>query len=219
MITVVIATYNEASNIESLLSKLKKYSVIIVDDNSPDGTADIARKFSNVKVITPETRLGIAMSYRLGFQEALKLNPEYIIQMDAGLTHNPDIIDGLVNSARLNGYLLVYGTRFSKKLQLKSYRTLISLSATFLMKFIGVNASDVSCGFRCWSPALIQIILNKVWLSRRFAFQLETLKMSVDAVGNSRICGFPIEYKLTNSSFNLKTLIEAIWIYSIMLLS
>lgn len=217
MIAVVIATYNEADNIGELLYQLSDYEVIIVDDNSPDGTAEIARTFKNTHVIVPPKRLGIARSYRLGFKAALELNPEYVIQMDAGFTHNPKDINGMVNLAKNGGYNLVYASRFSNNFKVKGYRTLISLSARLLMSFIHVHMDDVTCGFRCWKPILLRDICSTMWLSKGFAFQLETAHMASQLT--KFIKSFPIEYKLSNSSFNLKILMEALWIYSIMLLN
>lgn len=211
MISIVIATYNEADNIEFLLDQLRDYKVIVVDDNSPDGTAKIARQFKNVQVIVPPTRLGIAKSYKLGFIEALKHNPEYVIQMDAGLTHNPKDIKGMIDLARLGNYNLVYGSRFSSNFEFKGYRSVISVYAMFLMNLIGVRVSDASCGFRCWNPAVLGYVISPTWLSKGFAFQLETLFLCSQVLGE--IKDYPIEYKLTNSSFNYKMLLEAIKIY------
>lgn len=219
MIAVVIGTYNEASNIEKLLNELTKYTVIIVDDNSPDGTADIARKFSNVTVIVPEERLGIAKSYKRGFVEALKLKPEYVIQMDAGLTHDPKDIAGMVKLAKSHAYSLVYGSRFSNVPRLKGYRSLISLGARTLMGFIHVHMSDATCGFRCWSPTALYNVVIRNWLSEGFSFQLETAYLTNKLFGGEEMHEYPIEYILTNSSFNPKILMEALWVYSIMLLS
>lgn len=212
-IVVVIATYNEADNIETLLNQLEKYKVIVVDDNSPDGTAEIAKKFSNVEVILRKEKLGIASAYREGFIRAFSYAPSYIIQMDAGLTHNPKDIRMLIETAEKFNKDLVGGTRFAINIRKKSKRTYLSLIAAALMRFIGINTTDATCGFRCWKPFLLMKILERQWLSKGFAFQLETLSMATQLVGNKKIAFMPIEYKLTNSTLNWKILLEAIGIY------
>lgn len=218
-VVVVIATYNEAENIRELLRKLTKYTVVIVDDNSPDGTAKIAEEFGNTIVEKPKNRLGIAQSYKRGFEIALGLSPDYVIQMDAGMTHDPSYIAEFIKRALKYNYLLVYGSRFSKKTKILGYRTVISLIAKALMKFIQVDMEDATCGFRCWKPELLSKIVEKQWLSKKFGFQLETATMAFRTLDKSRIGSIRIPYKLTNSSFNIKTLLEAIWIYSILFLS
>lgn len=217
-VVIVIATYNEADNIKELLEQLTNYKVILVDDNSPDGTAKIARRFSNVDVVVRDDKKGIATAYKTGFKKALEYNPEFVVQMDAGLTHNPKDIERLVRVAKEYSMDLVGGTRFLKT-KVKGYRTFISLAAAALMRFIHIQVSDATCGYRCWRADLLQKIIDKVWISKGFAFQLETLSFAAKFSGNNKIALIPIEYKLTNSSLDWKIFFEAVWVYSILLLS
>lgn len=214
-IVVVIATYNEADNIESLLSKLSDYKVVIVDDSSPDGTGEIAKNFRNVTVLSRPGKQGIASAYRDGFKHALSLNPDFVVQMDAGLTHNPKDIKAMIDEATDYNADLVGGNRFAYPTLIKTKRTLLSNIASALMRFIGIDVKDATCGFRVWRPELLKKIVATHWASEGFAFQLETLHMAKTFSGMSKIRFVPIDYKLTNSSLNLKIVLEAIRIYSI----
>lgn len=217
-VVVVIATYNEADNIAELLFELSDYTVVVVDDNSPDGTGKIAKRFANTYVISRPGKLGIASAYKEGFKYALTLKPDYVVQMDAGFTHNPSDVKRLVDTCSL-GFGLVIGSRFMHNFDYKGYRTLLSKMASLLMNLIGLNVTDATSGFRCWRPDLLAIIVNKVWLSHGFAFQLETLKAANSTPKIGTICSIPIDYKLTNSSLTYKMVLEALWIYSILFLS
>jgi dolichol-phosphate mannosyltransferase len=212
---VVLATYNEADNIERLLYMLREYTVVLVDDNSPDGTGEIAKTFLNVHLISRPCKLGIASAYYDGFKYALTLNPDYIVQMDAGLTHNPKDIKAMLNMATSYDADLVSGNRFTFPIVGRTKRTLLSNIASALMRFIGINVQDATCGFRLWKPSLLRRIVNSQWISTGFAFQLETLHMAKTLSGMHKIRFVPIEYKLTNSSLNWKILLEAIKIYAI----
>src|SRR5260370_23945476 len=104
---VVIGTYNEAENIPRLLFDIMKlgpqYEVIVVDDNSPDGTgrlvSEIAAKQPRVHIVHRKSRLGHGTAYLEGFRTALSIGPDYIIQMDTDYTHNPKAIQRLVDAS------------------------------------------------------------------------------------------------------------------------
>src|SRR3990167_10881529 len=115
-VVVVIATYNEAKTIGALLDAIR-YPVIVVDDNSPDGTWLIAIRHG-ATVITRAGKQGIASAYRLGFARALQLRPKFIVQMDAGFTHDPADIERMVSLAA--GADLVIGSRFAAARWIKS---------------------------------------------------------------------------------------------------
>ncbi len=215
---VVICTYNEAENIAQILDKLLDYQVVLVDDNSPDGTANIASSYSNVHVIKRRGKLGIASAYHLGFKEALKYNSKYIVQMDAGLTHNPTTVGTMIDMAELVNSPLVIGSRFDERVELKGFRTLISLGAKLLMDFIHVHVSDVTSGFRCWRSDLLKRILGTQFISKGFAFQLETLFFAHKfKKEDENIITISIPYKLTNSSFKLGMVLEALMVYLVLL--
>lgn len=221
-VVVVIGTYNEADNITELLTRLGlvldsegmgrgRHAVIVVDSNSPDGTAELAGKFDFVTVISPEVNRGIAYAYRMGLREALYRNPDYVIQMDAGLTHEPEDIQPMVSLALGQKVGLVIGSRFSRVLRWATYRTAISLTAAVMMRRLGVEVNDATSGFRCWEANLLKEVLARPIMARHFAFQLETLH-TAHRLG-ARIAEWPITYRLTNSSFRPGMLAEAVKVY------
>lgn len=209
---IIIATYNEAENIKELLDQLKNYDVFIVDDNSPDGTAEIASSYANVNVMKRIDKRGIASAYIDGFKWILNLDKKYdkIVQMDAGLTHNPADIPHMLNSS-INCDLLI-GSRNIEKQKIKNYRTIISKFAVFLMSLISIKYSDVTSGFRVWDYSLLKKLNFESVEAKGFAFQLELLYQANNQ-HQAKIKEYYISYKLTNSSFNTKILLEAIYIW------
>src|SRR3990167_2136052 len=213
-VTVVIATYNEAESIDKILSALAfpSWRVIIVDDNSPDGTSSIARRYDNVEICVRKNERGIASAYRLGFHIALHhTQPDWIVQMDAGMTHDPADALRLVAKAEDTGADLVIGSRFLYKPEIKGMRTLISLGAAALMRLRGAPVTDATTGFRCWRPRILLLAALYPFRAQGFAFQLETLYQAVRMGANIQEISVP--YKLTNSSFRPAMLAEALWIY------
>ncbi len=212
MIVVAMATYNEADNIAQLLSGLKDYEVILVDSSSPDGTAAIARKFENVTVIEVPN-LGIATAYLQALGIAFTKECKFVIQMDAGLTHDPADIPRLVEACRHKD-LVIGARRFLSWSYHSLVRSLVSLTAAWLMRRKGITVSDATSGFRCWRTSkarpLFRMLLKAI-TSAGFSFQFELLYY-VYLAGFS-IGEIPIEYRLTNSSFNWGMVWEAIKVY------
>lgn len=193
---IVIATRNEENNIWSLLDKLRGYQVLLVDD-SDDATPSIARRFNNVEVVKGRKR-GIADAYLLGLDAACR-GTDWVLQMDAGFTHDPADVNRIL---KYNSDLVIGARQFS----LKSYRTLISMTAAKLM-----DVSDATNGFRLWKSELLQKMDFENVTSKGFAFQLELLHMAKQL--GASIAEMPIEYKLTNSSFKASMLLEAARVY------
>src|SRR3989344_3552432 len=115
---VVIPTYNEKNNIQKLIPAIKsqkvggvKFLLIVVDDNSPDGTAKEAKKFSGVAVISRPSKLGLGSAYLTGFGEAMKLGAEVIFSMDADLSHDFSYAKNFIREIR-NGADVVIGSRY-----------------------------------------------------------------------------------------------------------
>jgi dolichol-phosphate mannosyltransferase len=215
---VLLATYNEADTIAEILNILNNkfgIQVVVVDDNSPDGTAEIARKFPQTHVIVRTNKRGIASAYIDGFQSILQnYNYEYIIQMDAGMTHDPYDVLKMIRLANDKNALLVIGSRNIDKQKIQGFRTVLSKTARILMKLIGVNQTDVTSGFRCWNTTLLKKIDFDFIDAKGFAFQLQMLyNANYLTTGGKGIAECPIKYQLTNSSLNWKIILEAakIW--------
>lgn len=200
---IVIATYNEAATIRQIIEAVD-WPVIVVDDSSPDNTGLIARS-AGAMVITRPAKSGIASAYFNGFRAALDSRAEFIVQMDAGLTHNPVDVALLLATAQ-DGYDLVIGSRQFGW----GYRAMISRSAAVLMRANGIKMPDVTSGFRCWRRSLLQRVASKPFKASGFAFQLEAIHRAKGA----KMAAIPIEYKLTNSTFRPQMLMEALKIWA-----
>jgi len=215
-VIIVMATYNEADNIRQVLDGLGDYPVVVVDDNSPDGTGDIAASYENVTLIRRAGKMGLASAYMYGFKAALKRRPQYVVQMDAGLTHDPANVPYLVAAAEgmldSVGNLLVTGSRFYYPLPFLNGRTIISLMAAWIMRnLLNVPTRDATCGFRCWPATLLRPILesnNYQTRAQGHAFQIEMLYHAWQR--RKTIVEVAIEYRLTNSSLKPMELMEAL---------
>jgi dolichol-phosphate mannosyltransferase len=215
-VMIVIATYKEARTIRQVLDGLREYAVILVDDNSPDGTGLIANEYMNVRVITRPQRAGVASAYVLGLREAVApgMPATYVVQMDAGMTHDPVDVPLLVSRAASTYADLVIGSRFLQLPRVKSYRTLLSLGAAGAMQLLGVQVYDATSGFRCWRASLLREVLSD-WEPQAvgFAFQLEMLYRAW-GLCHGRVVEEPVEYRLTNSSFRWEMVWEALRVYA-----
>lgn len=201
---VVIATYNEAATIQGILEALTDYHVIVVDDSSPDGTGDLARAYAHVTVIDRPVKLGIASAYLDGLRAALDMRADYVVQMDAGGTHEPNRVISLVNTLLYTPHAyLAIGCRFGSGYPL-SKRATISRVAAFLMRMLGVDVIDATSGFRAWRADLLREMDLGDIKARGFAFQLEMLWQAHRWVSKRQLANIVevgIPYRLTNSSF------------------
>lgn len=187
MIIVVIPTYNEIENLEKLVNQIlaiKGYSinVLVVDDNSPDGTGDLANRLSEthegyIKVLHRKDKGGLGPAYVAGFKKALENNPDYIIQMDADFSHDPkylpDLISAVKNSDLTIGSRYVKGGSVAKNWGL--CRKLLSWFANsfYCRVILQMGVKDATAGFRAWkASALRQLNLDNI-KSNGYAFQIE----------------------------------------------
>lgn len=186
-VTVIVPTYNERENIESLVAQLLSLSVrphiIIVDDNSPDGTGDIADRLAaehngRVEVIHRTGKLGLGTAYLAGFRRALADGADLICTMDADFSHNPRFIPALVEGIEA-GYDLVIGSRYVRgggTVGCTVGRKLLSWGANLLAHLLlGLQARDTTAGFRCYRrEVLAGINLDEIRASG-YSFLIEML--------------------------------------------
>ena len=151
------ATYNEAENIKNLIYKIKKYNpnihILIIDDNSPDGTGKIIQKISNniknLKLITRTAKKGLDSAHKLAYKFALNNNYDYLITMDADFSHDPRVIKNFLKF--LPKFSFVIGSRYVRggKCLMKGKRLLLSKYGNlFIRKVLGVNLSEFTTSFR-----------------------------------------------------------------------
>lgn len=182
---VVIPTFNEIENIEDILIAVMNlnglFDVLVVDDNSPDGTAnkviELANKYPNR--IFLEKRLkknGLGTAYVHGFQWALKRNYEYIFEMDADFSHNPNDLVALLKACE-NGADVAIGSRYVKGVNVVNWplsRVLLSYFASVYVRFItSMDIMDTTAGFICYHRSVLEKInLEKIKFVG-YAFQIE----------------------------------------------
>lgn len=183
---VIIPTYNEKENIEAIIravfNQQKAFHVLIVDDNSPDGTSEIVLKLINEfpTQLFLEKRLrknGLGTAYIHGFKWALKRKYEYIIEMDADFSHDPKDLNRLYHACKTAGADVSIGSRYSVGVNVVNWpmrRVLLSYLASKYVRFItGIPINDTTAGFVCWNRKVLETIqLDKIKFIG-YAFQIE----------------------------------------------
>lgn len=180
---IIIPTYNEMENIPRLipilLEKYENVDILIVDDNSPDGTGDFVKKLSEensrIHLISRPGKMGLGTAYVEGFKYALKNNYEFIFEMDADFSHDPKEIGNFL--AAMNNYDLVIGSRYITGVNVINWpmrRLLLSYFANIYTRVItGLPVHDTTGGFKCFRRKVLESIdLDKV-KSNGYAFQIE----------------------------------------------
>lgn len=182
---VIIPTYNEKENIERVIDRVfvlpRPLDVLIVDDNSPDGTGsivkDLQKKYEGKLFLEERTgKLGLGTAYIHGFRWALAHQYEYIFEMDADLSHNPDDLVRLYDTTK-NEADLVIGSRYVKGVNVVNWpmgRVLMSYFASIYVKIIlGIKIDDTTAGFKCYRRKVLETIdLNAIKFVG-YAFQIE----------------------------------------------
>lgn len=183
---VIIPTYNEIENIESIvratLSLHKKFDVLIVDDNSPDKTADkvleLQKEFeSRLFLEKRKKKSGLGTAYVHGFRWALKHEYQYIFEMDADFSHNPNDLEKLYNACYLGVADMAIGSRYVTGVNVVNWplsRVLMSYFASVYVKIItGMKIHDATAGFVCYKREVLEKInLDKIKFIG-YAFQIE----------------------------------------------
>ncbi len=183
---VIIPTYNEKENIENIIKKVfsleKEFDILIIDDGSPDGTADIVKKLmkdfpQKLNIEERKGKLGLGTAYIHGFKWAINKRYDYIFEMDADFSHNPDDLINLYNSCA-NGADLSIGSRYvDGKISVVNWpigRVIMSYYASSYVRLItGMKIGDATAGFVCYRRQLLEAMnLEKVKFVG-YAFQIE----------------------------------------------
>jgi len=183
---VIIPTYNEIENIEGILravfSLKKEFDVLVVDDQSPDGTSEavvaLQKEFQEHLYLEKRTgKLGLGTAYIHGFKWALKRNYQYIFEMDADFSHNPNDLIKLYDACAVDGADMSIGSRYKTGVNVVNWpmsRVLLSWLASKYVRFItGMNISDTTAGFVCYKRQVLEKInLEKIQFVG-YAFQIE----------------------------------------------
>lgn len=181
---VIIPTYNEAENIENVLRRTfslhTAFDVLVVDDNSPDGTSSIVKtlqkQFPGLHLETRKIKDGLGKAYTQGFKWALSENYQFIFEMDADLSHNPDDLPRLLNALK-SGNDLAVGSRYSHGVNVVNWpmtRVLLSFIASKYARLItGLPINDATAGFVGYKRIVLETLdLDKIKF-KGYGFQIE----------------------------------------------
>ena len=184
---IIIPTYNEKENVAKMIRKVfsleKSYHILVVDDGSPDGTADIVKGLqeeytSNLFIEERSGKLGLGTAYIHGFEWGLERAYEYFIEMDCDFSHNPEDLIRLYQSCAEDGYDLAVGSRYVGGLvnviNWPIGRVLMSYFASRYVKFItGLPLDDSTAGFKCYRRDVLVNVLGSKVTFVGYAFQIE----------------------------------------------
>ena len=183
---IVIPTYNEKENIEKIIRKVfsleKSFHILIIDDGSPDGTADIVKSLqkeykSNLHIEERKGKLGLGTAYIHGFKWALRKDYNFIFEMDADFSHNPNDLLRLFDACSNNGSDVAIGSRYVKGVSIVNWpmmRLLMSFFASKYVKFItGMPIHDSTAGFKCYKRKVLETIKLDDIQFIGYAFQIE----------------------------------------------
>jgi dolichol-phosphate mannosyltransferase len=183
---IIIPTYNEKENIEKIILKVFSldvdFDILIVDDGSPDGTANIVKKIQKscpkkLHIVERTGKLGLGTAYIFGFKWALKNNYDYIFEMDADFSHDPDDLIRLYKACHEEKGDVAIGSRYIKGVNIVNWpmsRLLMSFFASKYVKIItGMPIHDSTAGFKCYKRSVLEKInLEKIQFVG-YAFQIE----------------------------------------------
>lgn len=221
---VIIPTYKEKENIEALIKAISSLSIpmdiLIIDDNSPDGTAGIVKnlqgEFSNLHLVERPGKMGLGTAYNTGFGWALEKGYDYIFEMDADFSHNPDDLVRLYEACSANGADVAIGSRYISGVNVVNWplsRVLMSYFASIYVRFVtGMKIRDTTAGFKCYRREVLENIRLHPVKSVGYGFQIE-MKFAAWKLGFN-IVEVPIIFtdrKLGSSKMTGGIFSEAFW--------
>ena len=183
---VIIQTFNEKENIERIIRKVFSlegdFNILIIDDNSPDATASIVKELvseyqNRLFIIERTGKLGLGTAYIAGFRWALEHHYDYIFEMDADFSHDPNDLIRLYDTCKNQGAELAIGSRYKSGINVINWplkRVLMSYFASvFVRKITGMPIMDTTAGFKCYQRIVLETIdLDKIKM-KGYGFQIE----------------------------------------------
>ena len=184
---VIIPTYNEKENIESIIRaifKLEKcFHVLVIDDGSPDGTAAIVKRMiaqefgDRLFILERPGKLGLGTAYITGFKWSIERKYDYIFEMDADFSHAPTDLPRLYDACAYDGYDLAIGSRYISGVNVVNWpmgRVLMSYCASVYVRLItGFQIHDTTAGFKCYKRRVLETIDLDAVRFKGYAFQIE----------------------------------------------
>ena len=184
---IIIPTYNEKENIEKIIRVVlgleKQFDILVIDDGSPDGTAEIVKKLMSeefpdrLSLMERSGKLGLGTAYIAGFKWALERDYEYIFEMDADFSHNPNDLPRLYDACAKDGGDLAIGSRYVTGVNVVNWpmgRVLMSYFASkYVRMMTGVPINDTTAGFVCYRRSVLEAINLGNIRFKGYAFQIE----------------------------------------------
>ena len=221
---VIIPTYKEKENIEAIISTISTleipFDILIIDDNSPDNTAGIVKdmqvSYNNLHLIERPGKLGLGTAYIAGFKWALDKNYDYIYEMDADFSHDPNDLVRLFKACKEESADLAIGSRYISGVNVVNWplaRVLMSYIASIYVRIItGMRIMDTTAGFKCYRREVLASIKTDQIKSVGYGFQIE-MKFITWKLGY-KIVEVPIIFtdrKLGSSKMSGGIFNEALW--------
>jgi len=217
---VCLPTYNERENLEPMLRALGEQglSVLVIDDNSPDGTGELAdrlaQELGHVEVLHRPRKEGLGPAYLAGFRRALADGAELILEVDCDFSHDPADVPRLIEAASAAD--LVLGSRYVPGGSIRNWgllrRAVSAGGSLYARLLLGVGVRDLTGGFKCYRRAVLETIDLDTISSRGYAFQIETTYRALRA--GFRVVEVPIAFvdrEHGGSKMSRRIVLEAIW--------
>ena len=218
---VCLPTYNELENLEPMLRALadKDVRVLVIDDNSPDGTGELADRLAAeldyVEVLHRERKEGLGPAYLAGFRQALSGDAQLVLEMDCDFSHDPNDVPRLI-AAVADGADVALGSRYVPGGGVRNWgllRRVISAGGSLYARVVlGVQVRDLTGGFKCYRRSVLETIdLNSIH-SKGYAFQIETTYRALRA--GFEVVEVPITFadrEVGGSKMSKGIVVEAIW--------
>jgi dolichol-phosphate mannosyltransferase len=217
---VCLPTYNERQNLERMVRALGKrgVSVLVVDDNSPDGTGELADRLAaeldHVEVLHRDRKEGLGPAYIAGFKHALADGADLVLEMDADFSHDPADVTRLITWTSEADVVL--GSRYARGGSIVNWgrlRRFISASGShYARRLLGVRVHDLTGGFKCFRREVLETLDLDAITSRGYAFQIETTYRALRA--GFRVIEVPIAFvdrERGRSKMSRRIMLEAIW--------
>jgi dolichol-phosphate mannosyltransferase len=218
---VCLPTYNERENLEPMLRALgeRGVRVLVIDDNSPDGTGELADRLAgeleHVDVLHRERKEGLGPAYVAGFRRALADEAELVLEMDCDFSHDPDDVPRLIRAAE-DGADLVLGSRYVDGGAVRNWgalRRFVSAGGSFYARMLlGTHVRDLTGGFKCYRRRVLETIDLDAVDSKGYAFQIETTYRALRA--GFRVVEIPITFvdrEVGGSKMSKAIVAEAVW--------
>jgi dolichol-phosphate mannosyltransferase len=218
---ICLPTYNERENLEPMLRALadKDARVLVIDDNSPDGTGELADRLAaeldHVDVLHRDRKEGLGPAYLAGFRRALADGADLVLEMDCDFSHDPNDVPRLIGAVEA-GADLALGSRYVQGGGVRNWgllRRLISAGGSFYARVIlGVKVRDLTGGFKCYRRAVLETIDLDAVDSKGYAFQIETTYRVLRA--GFEVVEVPITFadrEVGGSKMSKAIVAEAIW--------